>query len=87
MLVLTRKSGEVITIGDDVRVTVIGIEGSQVKIGIDAPKQVKVHRAEILERIRQENAAGIVRQTKEYPAELAHTFQHQQKALPHDPAK
>ncbi len=87
MLVLTRKSGEVITIGDDVRITVIGIEGSQVKIGIDAPKQVKVHRAEILERIKQENEAGIEHRKKEYPAELTHAFQHQQKTLPHDAAK
>ncbi len=55
MLVLTRKLGEVITIGDDVRITVVSIEGNQVKIGIDAPKTVKVHRAEIYERIKQEN--------------------------------
>jgi carbon storage regulator len=87
MLVLTRKSGEVITIGDDVRITVIGIEGSQVKIGIDAPKEVKVHRAEILERIRQENAAGIEHRKKEYPAEHTHIFQHPPKTMSHDAVK
>ncbi len=83
MLVLTRKSGEVITIGDDIRITVVGIEGSQVKIGIDAPKNVKVYRAEIFNRIKQENTAA-ARMTNEVVDDLAHTFQHQKKRIPHD---
>lgn len=61
MLVLTRKSGEKITIGDDIIVKVLEIKGSQVKVGIEAPKGIAVHRSEIYERIQQENllAAGV----------------------------
>lgn len=55
MLVLTRKSGESITIGDDVVVSVLEIKGSQVKVGIKAPVGICVHRGEIFERIQQEN--------------------------------
>lgn len=61
MLVLTRKSGEKITVGDDVVVSVLEIKGSQVKLGIEAPKGIAVHRGEVYERIQEENllAAGI----------------------------
>ncbi|RLB95571.1 MAG: carbon storage regulator [Deltaproteobacteria bacterium] len=61
MLVLTRKSGEKITIGDDIVVTVLEIKGSQVKLGIEAPNGVSIHRSEIYERIQEENllAAGV----------------------------
>ncbi|MGD0339828.1 MAG: carbon storage regulator CsrA [Bacteroidota bacterium] len=86
MLVLTRKLGEVITIGDEIKITVVGIEGSQVKIGIDAPKQVKVHRAEIFERIKQENADA-AHVDKEYVSDLTHALQPRHKRLPHDTAK
>lgn len=55
MLVLSRKVGESIMIGDQIEVKVLGIEGDQVKIGIIAPKQVKVHRSEIFEAIQQQN--------------------------------
>jgi len=54
MLVLTRKVGEALRIGDEVKVTVLGIKGKQVRIGIDAPKNVPVHRQEIYERIKRE---------------------------------
>jgi len=57
MLVLTRRIGETLTIGDDVRVTVIEIKGNQVRIGINAPKEVPVHRDEIYERIKNERLA------------------------------
>jgi len=62
MLVLTRKSDEKITIGDDIIVSVLEIKGSQVKLGIDAPKGIAVHRSEIYERIQDENllAANVV---------------------------
>ena len=54
MLILTRRWGESITIGDDVKVTVLGTKGNQVRFGIDAPKEVSVHREEIYRKIQAE---------------------------------
>jgi carbon storage regulator len=56
MLILTRRVNETIMIGADVRVTVMGVNGNQVRVGIDAPKEVSVHREEIFERIKAEEA-------------------------------
>ncbi len=55
MLLLTRKLGENIRIGDDVKITIVEVKGNHVKLGIDAPPSVKVHREEIYERIQAEN--------------------------------
>ena len=54
MLILTRRVGETLMIGDDVTVTVLGVKGNQVRIGVNAPKDVSVHREEIYERIKNE---------------------------------
>jgi len=54
MLILTRRVGETVMIGDEVTVTVLGVKGNQVRIGVNAPKDVAVHREEIFERIKRE---------------------------------
>lgn len=54
MLILTRKVGESLMVGDEITVTVLGIKGNQVRIGIDAPKDVAVHREEIFQRIQND---------------------------------
>lgn len=61
MLILTRRVGETIKIGDEVSVTVLGVKGNQVRVGIDAPKTVAVHREEIYERIKREQQPNATR--------------------------
>ena len=55
MLILTRRVGETLMIGDDISVTVLGVKGGQVRVGVNAPRDVIVHREEIYERIRDED--------------------------------
>ncbi|KZX78000.1 carbon storage regulator [Oleiphilus sp. HI0009] len=56
MLILTRRVGETLMVGDDVTVTVLGVKGNQVRIGVNAPKDVSVHREEIYQRIQKEKS-------------------------------
>ena len=67
MLILTRKSGESITIGDDVKITVVEVKGKQVRIGIDAPRSYMIHREEVYLNIQEENR----RAAKESPLSMA----------------
>ncbi|MBB5149723.1 carbon storage regulator CsrA [Ureibacillus thermosphaericus] len=59
MLVLSRKTNESIIIGDHIEIKVLAIEGEQVKLGIVAPKSVKVHRSEVFEAIQEQNKAAL----------------------------
>jgi carbon storage regulator len=58
MLILTRRVGETVMVGDEITVTVLGVKGNQVRLGVNAPKEVAVHREEIYERIKREQNGG-----------------------------
>lgn len=60
MLLLTRRPGETIHIGDDITVTVLGIKGNQIRLGVNAPQDVEVHREEIYRRVQAEKAGKVV---------------------------
>lgn len=55
MLILTRRTGESVMIGDDIVVTILGVKGNQVRVGVEAPKELPVHREEIYDKIQREN--------------------------------
>jgi carbon storage regulator len=59
MLVLTRRVGEALIVGNDVSVTILGVKGNQIRIGVNAPRNVTVHREEVYERIRREQRPAI----------------------------
>jgi carbon storage regulator len=69
MLVLTRRSGESVVIGDDIKITVTGIRNGQIKLGIDAPKDVTINREEVVKEIKGENvlssASSVINHIKE----------------------
>ncbi len=60
MLVLTRRLGETLCIGDNIRVTVLGVQGKQVKLGLDVPKDMIVYREEVYKRVQEENKRSIL---------------------------
>ncbi len=62
MLVLTRRRGEGVTIGSDIRIVVLGIKGGQVRLGIEAPVAVEVHRDEVFARVQEENRSAALTQ-------------------------
>ena len=75
MLILTRRVGESVVIGEDVTVTVLGVKGNQVRIGINAPKTVAVHREEIFERIKSGRGGdGAAAPTDDQPAHPRETL-------------
>jgi len=59
MLVLTRKPGETVMLGEDIQVKIVSVDGDQVKIGIEAPRALKIYRREVYEAIQQENEAAL----------------------------
>lgn len=69
MLILTRRTGESVMIGDDITITVLGVRHGQVRIGITAPKNVIVHREEVYERLRRANDASLNEQSNSPPSE------------------
>ena len=71
MLILTRRVGETVMIGNDVTVTILGVKGNQVRVGINAPKNVAVHREEIYERIKREQQGDSTSPHDNEPAEFA----------------
>ena len=71
MLILTRRIGESVKIGDDIRVTVLGVRGDQIRMGIHAPAEVPVHRQEIYDRVHENVDREIVKDGDESPTEYS----------------
>lgn len=64
MLIITRKEGETVMVGDNIEVTVLSVDGSQIRLGFDAPSSVRIHRKEVYERIQQANLEAATNKEK-----------------------
>jgi carbon storage regulator len=80
MLILTRKLGESVTIGDDIKITVLGVRGRQVRLGIIAPQRVTIHREEIYFKIQEENKRAVAA-TEEDLARISSIVREERKGL------
>ena len=85
MLILTRKLGESVTIGDDIKITILGARGRQVRLGIIAPQKVTIHREEIYFKIQEENKRAVA-STKEDLTKIASMVREDRKKLSEEPA-
>jgi carbon storage regulator len=83
MLILTRRVGETLMVGDEVTVTVLGVKGNQVRIGVNAPKDVAVHREEIYQRIQREKVAHLEAALQEQSGNKASTKESQEESDDH----
>ncbi|MDB6087397.1 MAG: carbon storage regulator [Gammaproteobacteria bacterium] len=83
MLILTRRVGETVMIGNDVTVTILGVKGNQVRVGINAPKDVAVHREEIYERIKREQQG----ESQQGEAQQGESPQGESQGEPSEPAE
>lgn len=81
MLILRRKTGESVTIGDNIRLTVLDIQGKQIKLGIDAPKSIVIHREEIYKKIVDQNKEAILEKSKADLLQLAKMLQSAQSQV------
>ena len=81
MLILRRKTGESVTIGDNIRLTVLDIQGKQIKLGIEAPKSIVIHREEIYKKIVDQNKEAILEKSKADLLQLAKMLQSAQSQV------
>jgi carbon storage regulator len=86
MLILTRKLGESVTIGDDIKITILGVRGRQVRLGIIAPHKVTIHREEIYFKIQEENKRA-VDTSEENLAKIASMVREDRKKLSDGPVR
>ena len=85
MLILTRKVGEALMVGDDVNITVLGVKGNQVRIGVSAPKEVAVHREEIYQRIQKEKNQATKPEQEKFEKNENFAFQMTKKKVGYAP--